>query len=129
MKTKWLERSLVVGPYIALVTSQAEFNNVLKSCGTRAEKFGPWLKTDSCNATVHWLEDLAGKRVCVVAIQGDSGRTGIEIAGLLVHEAVHIFQIHCQDIGESEPSMEFEAYSIQSISQQLMWEYERRLKC
>lgn len=35
---------------------------------------------------------------------------------LLVHEAVHCFQFLCMTIGEREPSIEFEAYTIQDIS-------------
>lgn len=44
----------------------------------------------------------------------------IEIAGLMAHEAVHVFQHICDDMGENSPSHEFQAYSIQFIFQQLM---------
>jgi hypothetical protein len=49
------------------------------------------------------------------------------VAGLLVHEAVHIWQEHCERIGEDSPGRETEAYSIQWISQQLFWEYVRQV--
>jgi hypothetical protein len=54
--------------------------------------------------------------------------TAVQIAALLVHEAVHIWQQYCADIGEKEPASEQEAYAIQSISQTLMEEYARRLE-
>lgn len=47
-----------------------------------------------------------------------------EIAGLLVHEAVHVWQTIREDIGESDPSVEFEAYSVQAIFQELFSAYQ-----
>jgi hypothetical protein len=46
---------------------------------------------------------------------------------MLVHEAVHVWQFHCENIGEREPSIEFEAYSIQAVSQFLMEAYAASL--
>ena len=48
-----------------------------------------------------------------------------DIVGLLVHEAVHVFQFMAQHIGEEDPSWEFEAYSIQNISLELFRAYSR----
>ena len=39
---------------------------------------------------------------------------------MLLHEAVHIWQIVKRRMGEREPSVEFEAYSIQAIAQDLL---------
>ncbi|MEG2114568.1 MAG: hypothetical protein RRZ38_11845 [Hafnia sp.] len=41
--------------------------------------------------------------------------------GLIVHEAVHIWQEIKMMMNEASPSIEFEAYSIQRISQDLMY--------
>ena len=49
-----------------------------------------------------------------------------EQPALLVHEAVHVWQAFCEDIGEKSPSDEFEAYSIQSISYELMTAYANK---
>jgi hypothetical protein len=56
------------------------------------------------------------------------GRNPIEVAGLLVHEAVHVWQEYCHGIGEATPASEQEAYGIQAISQELMAEFDRQMK-
>ena len=61
--------------------------------------------------------------VCVDALDG---RNGVEVAGMLVHEAVHIWQEWCDHYGETNPGREQEAYAIQAISQELMAEFARR---
>ena len=55
------------------------------------------------------------------------GRHPVEVAGLLVHEAVHIWQQYADRIGEDEPGREQEAYAIQAISHELMAEFARRM--
>lgn len=60
----------------------------------------------------------------VVQLGDTSGREQIEVYGLLLHEAVHVWQRIRELMGEREPSTEFEAYSIQSIAQDLFEMYE-----
>jgi hypothetical protein len=52
------------------------------------------------------------------------GKDQLQVYGLLLHEAVHVWQIVKRRMGEREPSVEFEAYSIQSIAQDLFEMYE-----
>lgn len=81
------------------------------------------------SATTHFFEgDFSW--VCLVCMDlvKSLAHTPIEIAGLLVHEAVHIWQKDCELRGEEEPSKEYEAYAIQIISQNLMWQYRDALK-
>lgn len=56
---------------------------------------------------------------CIVHLGDCSERTLIEVHGLLLHEAVHIWQKIKKLMGEKKPSTEFEAYSIQRIAQDL----------
>ena len=122
---QWLSRSLIVGPYITLVTSDEEFGRAMKHC--KLERDGTkWIRTEQADATAHHIE-TSEKLICIVAIRVKPGFDGIQVASLLVHEAVHIWQRYCQYIGEHSPSDEFEAYSVQAISQELMNAYAKRL--
>jgi len=60
----------------------------------------------------------------VVQLGDTSERNPIEVYGLLLHEAVHVWQKVRKLMGEKEPSSEFEAYSIQAIAQDLFEMYE-----
>ena len=56
---------------------------------------------------------------------GDCGNWDlIQIHGLLLHEAVHIWQEVKLRMGEESPSSEFEAYSVQAIAQDLFEMFE-----
>lgn len=123
MKVKWLDRRIACpGPYLTLVLSQAECDAAMKACGQPSVKY----ISEGANATVHLTKDRKGHPAAVVAVGEMNGRNSIEIAGLLIHEAVHVWQEHCSNIGESRPGIEQEAYGIQCIAQELMAEYARR---
>lgn len=110
---------------MTLVTSQDEFDAALRHfkmpLGT------PYLLNARADATAHFFENQRGESVAVVALGDMTGRSGVEIAGLLVHEAVHVWQAHRENISETHPGREQEAYAVQSIAQELMTEYARRL--
>lgn len=118
---KWLDRSLIIGPYITLCTTEEQFEAVLEQLDV--EKSVPLLGSPQANATVHRFEREGGDMIFAVCLGPTEGRTGIQIAALLLHEAVHIWQAFREHIGEREPSNEFEAYSIQRIAQSLMESY------
>lgn len=126
MKTNWLNRRVACpGPYLALVLSQAEFDQAMRHCKQPLGR--SYLSTKRADATTHLLANDHGETVAVVALGDISTRSGVEIAGLLVHEAVHVWQEHCASIGENNPAHEQEAYGIQSIAQELMAEFARRM--
>lgn len=74
-----------------------------------------------CAAQVDYYQD--GK-YAVVQLGDTSEQSAIEIYGLLLHESVHIWQKVRERMGEKAPSSEFEAYSIQSIAQDLFYAFE-----
>lgn len=127
MKTtfKWLGRNIAApGPYLCLCLSEAEYKRAFKHC--KEAPVGPWITTPQANATAHFLTAPSG--LCaVVCINPLKNSTGIEIAGLLVHESVHVWQEWCSYYGETTPASEQEAYAVQAISQELMKEYARRV--
>lgn len=85
------------------------------------------MKTPHADATCHWMKNADGNLACIVCLGDFSGRSGIEIAGLLVHESVHIWQRYVDHIGESNPGDEQEAYAIQAIAQELMADFARQI--
>jgi hypothetical protein len=123
----WLDRSLVVGPYLTLVVSDAEFQSACDHLGIPMADRPRWIVNDHSDATVHLMTNKDAKDCHVVAVRLREGINGIQVAAMLVHEAVHIFQNFCESIGERTPSAEFEAYSIQAISQRLMEAYADRI--
>ena len=65
-----------------------------------------------------------GKVCAIVTINKRcDDKDGNGIIGLIIHEAVHVWQLLMENIGESSPSSEFEAYAIQAISQELIEAY------
>ena len=95
----------------------------MKECKIKKSEAGSWMKTENANATVHTFEHTTGDLMCVVALDISSKPSLDSVIGLLVHEAVHIWQRFKRRIGEDSPSDEFEAYSIQTISQRLIASY------
>jgi hypothetical protein len=126
VKTKWLARDTVRAPHMTLCLSERAFLSAAKHCGVKNPD--PWLEAGRLVACVHTWE-RAGKLTSVVCLHPDS-RTAdpIEVAATLVHEAVHVFQRLCDSIGETSPSREFEAYSIERIAERLMREFKRQVQ-
>ena len=110
---------------MALCLSEAEFKAAMKhlQCNTDAA----WIKNNHSHATAHYLESPRGL-TCVVCMRGYEGCNPVEVAGLLVHEAVHVWQHWCDDIGETNPGAEQEAHGVQALAQELLAEYARRIE-
>lgn len=125
MKTRWLDRRIAApGPYLALCLSEAEFRSALKHL--RASTESAWVRNAHSHATAHTFEGPRGLTV-IVCIRDWQGREPVEVAGLLIHEAVHIWQQYADHIGERRPGDEQEAYGIQAIAQELLAEFARRM--
>ncbi len=125
MSVKWLSRRVACpGPYLALVLNQKDFDAAMRHCKQPIGQ--PMLSSARADATSHHLYNGKGEVVTIVALGDTTGRTPIEVAGLLVHEAVHVWQEYCDNIGERQPGREQEAYAIQAIAQELMAEYVRQ---
>lgn len=123
------ERRLFVAPlYYGLCSTVQVFEKELRRLQLDRKCWPDFISNDHSDATCHWLTKPDGKLVALVCIRPKQDTTGIQIASLLVHEAVHIWQEVRSRIGEDKPSSEFEAYSIQCIAQELMCLYADQIK-
>jgi hypothetical protein len=124
-KVDWLDRRIAApGPYLCLCLDEPSFHAALADCGIKSRP--DFMASPHSNATVHFLENHGGNLVCIVALGPCGGRTPVEVAGLLVHEAVHVWQRHCERIGEHRPGDEQAAYGIQAIAQELMQSFSEQ---
>jgi len=124
----WCDRNIVRSPiYFGLCTSAEMFHKELKKLKIPKNDWPPFISNDWSDATCHHLHGSEGSKVAIVCIREMKNHSGIGIAALLVHEAVHIWQAIKDSIGENNPSSEFEAYSIQKISLGLMDQYSQQV--
>ena len=118
-KTDWRDRRIAApGPYLCLCLDEPTFHAALDDCGLKDRPI--FLATSHAHASTHYAEHWDGGLLCIVTLGPWDGRTPVEVAGLLVHEAVHVWQRYCDRIGERHPGDEQEAYGIQAIAQELM---------
>lgn len=129
MKPAWCDRALFKSPiFYTVCTSEAAFRKEMKRLEIPQSDI-PQFISEGAHATAHHFKESDGVGAStIVCIRPAPEKDQIVVAGLLVHEAVHIWQRIRESIGEDSPSSEFEAYSVQWISQQLMWEYCRQTK-
>lgn len=123
---EWCDRSLIVSPYYyCLVITEEQFNTELDRLKIPRHLPGKWVSQGS-DATVHFLlHGETGRKIAIVALDDSKKVTATQKVALIVHEAVHIWQHIVEELGETNPSNEFEAYSIQAITQELLLAYDR----
>lgn len=125
MKLEWLERNTVVTPYLLLAGDEATYR---EACAQLDDKWPvPWLPKHHGANTHTFRTDT--KVTCVVALDVAAAakrEDQVPVIGLLAHEAMHVAQEMFRNIGENEPSPEFQAYAVQNILQQLLWDYVRQ---
>ena len=100
--------------FIGFCPTKKAWKREMKRMGLKDE---PYLATAGRTDTF----TMKGKTCIIVSLaEGvEDGVTRIQIAGLLAHEAVHVWQNIQKDIGETAPGVEMEACSVQAIFQNL----------
>jgi len=125
----YCDRTLTECAYhYALCLTPEEFYAELKRIGLSEPHWPEFLVRDGHATTHHFTHD--GQRIALVTLNTELAKTktGAQIAALLVHEAVHIWQRHAVAIGAfNDHGDEEEAYAIQNIAQCLMTAYADRM--
>lgn len=119
----WLNRNSVPFPYFTLCLTVEDYYRTMRELGTKESRISPPLASNTANATVTFTTNEAKEPCCIVFLEDNS--TPLQTAGLLVHEAVHIWQEYAQLHGLTDTG-KIEAQCIQAISQALMAEYARQ---
>lgn len=134
MSAEWLHRGLTTCAYCyCLCLSEEAYYKELDKLGVSRDDAPPFKKTPHSNAVTNLIQRSAMKDVdhpvAIVCMSGWEKHEPIVVAGLLVHEAVHIWQAHAVHIGSfNDHGDEEEAYAIQWLSQQLMWSFMEQTK-
>lgn len=85
----------------------------------------PGFVGEGAQATTWSLKHRNGDAVALVCMH-NLGAVTTEVAGLVVHEAAHVWQFIREEMGEEKPSGEFEAYSLQKIVVRLLMDYNEK---
>lgn len=120
--SKFRHAQALVGPPVALVQSAQQLADACAAIGVypRHRAFPKWdLMDDAAGMT--WELEVDGVTHWIVGINEQD--TPIETVALIVHEAVHVWQGYAASLSETEPGAEFEAYSVQAITLELLKQY------
>lgn len=130
MKAEWCDRSIAETAYdFCLCVTQKQYERELDRLKIAKENRKPFLRQPSDRATLHTWDNTAGGRpLAMVCLRLSDDNTMMQTYATLVHEAVHLWQFTKERMGEDKPSVEFEAYAVQAISQRLFYAYEKLTK-
>jgi hypothetical protein len=126
MMTTWLSRTIIEGDFLQVCTTEADYYRTLRYLKVPISDWDRWLMAESL-ATTHYFNTPKGSRVTIVCIPVKPAEDGIDVATLLVHEAVHVVQEYFRYICEDNPGNEIQAYAIQNVSASLMRAYRAKL--
>jgi hypothetical protein len=130
MRADWQDRSLMDVPFrYCLVITEKAFERELRRLKVAPKSWPSYTNSAHANATCHFFEATkSADSCCIVTLRDWKRHTKPAILGLLVHEAVHIWQETRDRMGEHRPSVEFEAYAIQRIAQNLIYSLREQTK-
>lgn len=124
-KVIWCDRSFQLpGIFYAFVPDEKAWHRELKRLGLPDEPYPT--SAGRCSSY-----NYDGKLVILVTLgTAHDKKDKICALGLLAHESMHAWRFIREHINETEPSLEFEAYMLQSIFQSLVqaWMDTRNVK-
>ena len=112
---------------LCLCLNAKEFKAALRRFGV-PKCSRPAFHLDTPGGCAYEFETKKAGLCIIVTINDLDDYTKEHIYSVLVHEATHVWQYYRNFIGEQHPSPEFEAYSIQAISENLFYAYESQSK-
>jgi hypothetical protein len=119
MEINFLPHPLANGPSMwTVATSAKEFYAIQDQQGVLYAQRDNW-DAEEGEGYTHFFDDM---RLIVVCLNPTAD------VGLIVHEAVHVFEAMMRHMGEGFPSEEFRAYSTQFIFEQILEVVANRLK-
>lgn len=84
----------------------------------------PWPQKTNAAGYTQWMRnDKTGEGVILVCVFPRAESDALDVIMTLVHEAVHVWQFLCEQIGENDPGIEMEAYGIENIARSLVGAY------
>jgi hypothetical protein len=126
-KFSWCDRAAILSPYFCLCLDEKTFHKEIARFGGLEKKNYPSFVNENASATTHiWINNEKNRVATIVCLNKWETRGGIQIASLLVHEACHIYQEMINLMGERNAGDEIMAYSIQHISQELMYSFKEQ---
>ena len=126
-RPRWLDRAVLTAPYYyVLCLCEGDFHRELKRLKVPQATWPPFVRPGYGGQVAFF--DVRGKSVAIVNISIQKRCTREEVYGLLIHEAVHLWQALRENMQEHSPASEQEAYIIQHLAQQLMCSYRDQTK-
>jgi hypothetical protein len=114
--------SFDVGFKFAFIPNEKAWNTAFNNMGVKKANIGPAQYPNPRGGRADIVRMPSGDVYVLVTVHDglEENHTVEQIYDLLVHEAVHVWQYFRDHIGEKTPSVEFEAYTVQYISGELM---------
>lgn len=106
----------------ALCPNEKEWIRYWKKIGRKT--IPTYLNSDARCTFFQTVNDGSSMPRALVTISDSKDIGPIEIVTVLAHEAVHIKQDMCEQIGEDKISSEMEAYIVQVVLQDLLYDYK-----
>jgi hypothetical protein len=120
--SNWGDRCLVLSPvYYTVVIGEKQFKRQLKRLNVKIDE--PAVKNQD-SARIWHFETPEGRACSIICFpESTVDKCPNSVVALLVHEITHLKQRIFELLGEDKPSHEFEAYVMQSLTQEALSMY------
>lgn len=117
--------STIGGVHYCLITTDKDRKKLAKALCQKLSTI-PALDDGLCGKVVQLKHSETNRLLIVVYIDVGSHSSYTSVISTIVHESVHVNQFVNEYINESNPSIEYEAYSVESIFNSLFCKMLKR---